>query len=215
LSLQNTAELIHVKQRSPGIRLAPQVVVSRETSERLAAYEAVLRAWSPKINLISSGDLQNLRARHIDDALALMPLIRPGTQRAIDLGSGGGVPGLVLAIATGIAFDLVESDIRKSAFLREAARVTAAPVTVHNIRIETAVLAPAPLVTARALAPLSRLFELSARFLAPSGIALFPKGDRLDEELTRARRQWTMATAIHQGPNGPILCVSNLCPIPA
>jgi 16S rRNA (guanine527-N7)-methyltransferase len=207
--------MIHVKHRSPGIRLAPQVVVSRETSERLDAYETVLRAWNPKINLISSGDLGFLRARHIDDALALVPLVPPGTRRAIDLGSGGGLPGLVIAIATGIAFDLVESDTRKSAFLREAARVTAAPVVVHNTRIEDADLLPAQLVTARALAPLPRLLELSARFLAPGGIALFPKGDRLEEELTRARRLWTMATAIHQGPNGPILSVSNPCPIPA
>lgn len=205
--------MIHVKHRSPGIRLGPQVVVSRETSERLAAYEALLRVWNPKINLISSSDLQHLWARHIDDALCLVPLIPPGVSRAIDLGSGGGLPGLVLAIATGIAFDLVESDTRKAAFLREAARITSAPVTVHHARIEAVLLPPAPLVTARALAPLPRLLELSAHFLAPGGLALFPKGDRLEEELTQARRTWTMATAIHQGPNGPVLSVSDPCPI--
>ena len=204
-----------MKHPSPGIRTDPQVIVSRETSERLAAYEALLRLWNPKINLISSADLQHLRARHIDDALALVPLIPAGTARAIDLGSGGGLPGLVLAIATGIPFDLVESDTRKSAFLREAARVTAAPATVHHTRIEAANLSPAPLVTARALAPLPRLLELSARFLASGGLALFPKGERLDEELTRARLAWTMRSAIHQGPNGPILSVSDPCPIPA
>ncbi|MDE2333175.1 MAG: 16S rRNA (guanine(527)-N(7))-methyltransferase RsmG [Rhodospirillales bacterium] len=190
-------------------------MVSRETSERLAAYEAVLRAWNPKINLISAADLPDLRPRHIDDALALVPLIPVGTDRAIDLGSGGGLPGLVLAIATGIAFHLVESDTRKAAFLREAARATAAPVTVHHARIEAVLLDPAPLVTARALAPLPRLLELSARFLAPGGLALFPKGDRLEEELTQARRTWTMGTEIHQGPNGPLLSVSDPCPIPA
>ena len=101
-----------------------------------------MRAWNPKINLVSSGDLGSLRARHIDDALALVPLVPPGTRRAIDLGSGGGLPGLVLAIATGITFDLVESDTRKSAFLREAARVTAAPAVIHNTRIEAADLPP-------------------------------------------------------------------------
>ncbi len=207
--------MIHVKHQSPGIRTGSQVIVSRETSERLAAYEALLRLWNPKINLVSAADLEDLRARHIDDALALIPLIPIGTTRAIDLGSGGGLPGLVLAITTGIAFDLVESDTRKSAFLREAARVSAAPARVHHARIEAANLPPAPLVTARALAPLPRLLELSARFLAPGGLALFPKGARLDEELTRARLAWTMRTAIHQGPNGPILSVSDLCPIPA
>lgn len=203
-----------MKHRRPGIRLAPQPIVSRETSERLDAYEAILRLWNPRINLVSRADLAQLRPRHIDDALALIPLIPRGTERAIDLGSGAGLPGLVLAIATGIPFDLVESDVRKAAFLREAARATAAPATIHATRIEAATLAPAPLVTARALAPLPRLLELSARFLAPGGIALFPKGDRLDEELTRARRAWTMDTAIHQGPNGPILTVSALCPSP-
>ncbi len=175
----------------------------------------MLRLWNPKINLISSADLQYLRIRHVEDALALIPFIPPGTTRAIDLGSGGGLPGLVLAIATGIAFDLVEADTRKAAFLREAARITGAPATIHHARIEAASLPPAPLLTARALAPLPRLLELSARFLTPDGVALFPKGDRLDEELTRARRAWTMQTAIHQGPNGPILCVSHPCPIPA
>ncbi len=174
-----------------------------------------MRAWSPKINLIAAADLPLLRPRHIDDALALVALIPPGTARAVDLGSGGGLPGLVLAIATGIAFDLVESDTRKAAFLREAARVAAAPVTVHRARIEAVSLPPAPLVTARALAPLPRLLELSARFIAPGGLALFPKGHRLEEELTQARRAWTMAAEIHQGPNGPILSVSDPCPIPA
>ena len=204
-----------MKQPSPGIRTARQAIVSRETSDRLAAYEDLLRLWNPKINLISSADLQHLRTRHVEDALALIPFIPPDTPRAIDLGSGGGLPGLVLAIVAGIAFDLVEADTRKAAFLREAARITAAPATIHHARIEAASLPPAPLVTARALAPLPRLLELSARFLAPGGVALFPKGDRLDEELTRARRAWTMHTAIHQGPNGPILSVSDPCPIPA
>jgi 16S rRNA (guanine527-N7)-methyltransferase len=206
--------LIHVKHRSPGIRLAPEPIVSRETSERLAAYEALLRLWNPKINLVSPADLPDFRARHIDDAIALIPLIPPATTHAIDLGSGGGLPGLVLAIATGIPFDLVESDVRKSAFLREAARITQAPATIHNTRIESATLPPAPIVTARALAPLPRLLAISARFLAPGGLALFPKGTRLDEELTQARRAWTMRTAIHQGPNGPILSVSDPCPNP-
>lgn len=202
-----------MKHRSPRVRTDPQVIVSRETQERLAVFEALLRAWNPKINLVAPADLPFLRPRHIDDALALIPLIPDATPRAIDLGSGGGFPGLILAIATGIPFDLVEADTRKSAFLREAARVTGAPATVHQARLEAASLPPAPLVTARALAPLPRLLAFSAPFLAPGGIALFPKGQRLEEELTQARRQWTMQTAIHQGPNGPILCVSDPCPI--
>jgi 16S rRNA (guanine527-N7)-methyltransferase len=112
--------------------------------------------------------------------------------RAIDLGSGGGIPGLVLAIATGVKFDLIEADKRKAAFLREAARVTDAPVTVHSERVERLFLAPADLVTARAFAPLPRLLDLGHKFLTPGGVFLLPKGESADRELTDARAEWNM-----------------------
>jgi 16S rRNA (guanine527-N7)-methyltransferase len=113
-------------------------------------------------------------------------------ERAIDLGSGGGFPGLVLAIATGIEFTLIESDARKAAFLMEAARATGAPAKILISRIEAAKTAPAMLVTARALAPLDKLLTLAAPHLAPGGICLFPKGPGVEVELTAAKPFWHM-----------------------
>jgi 16S rRNA (guanine527-N7)-methyltransferase len=108
------------------------------------------------------------------------------------LGSGAGFPGLILALATRVPFDLIEADQRKAAFLREAARVTDAPVRVHATRIEAAGVAPAPLVTARAVAPLSKLLALAAPLLAPGGQCLFLKGASVQSELTHAATQWHM-----------------------
>lgn len=166
--------------------------VSRETAGRLELLAGLALAWNRTINLVSRGDAAHIRERHIADSLQLLPILPAGFDRAIDLGSGGGFPGLVLAIATGRPFDLIESDQRKAAFLREAARLTEAPVQVHAVRIEAAHLRPAPLVTARALAPLSTLLAWAAPLLAHGGVCVFPKGRSLDEELTQARTQWHM-----------------------
>ncbi len=137
----------------------------------------------------------------------------PGTERAIDLGSGGGFPGLVLAIATGVRFELIESDRRKAAFLRSAILETAAPAAVHNCRIEDALLPPAPLVTARALAPLSRLLPLAARLLAQNGFCLFLKGVKVEEELTEVASDWAMTVdriPSQTSPEGVVLRLSGL-----
>ncbi len=166
--------------------------VSRETSDRLAIYADLIQRWNPTVNLVARGDLPTLWHRHIADAAQLAPLIPAGTERAIDLGSGGGLPALVLAIVTGIAFDLIESDRRKAAFLREAARETAAPARVHACRIEATNLPPARLVTARALAPLPVLLGLAHRFLTKDGVFLFPKGISAETELTATARLWHM-----------------------
>ena len=124
--------------------------------------------------------------------LSLVPHIPAGVTRAIDLGSGAGFPGMVLAIATGIEFTLIESDTRKAAFLMEAARATGAPVKVLNTRIELAKTVPAPLVTARALAPLDKLLGLALPHLAENGVCLFPKGRTAEDELTAAKGLWHM-----------------------
>jgi 16S rRNA (guanine527-N7)-methyltransferase len=159
---------------------------------RLRAFAALVEKWSPRINLISKSDLPHIWERHIQDSLRLLPYIPTGTDRAIDLGSGAGFPGLVLCIATGIPFDLVESDSRKCAFLMEATRQTQAPAKIHTTRIEAAGLAPAPLITARALAPLDKLLALASPYLAPGGICLFPKGRTAADELTLASPLWHM-----------------------
>lgn len=157
--------------------------VSGETRRRLDAYAALLGKWTRTVNLVSPGDRDELWTRHIRDSLRLLPLIPAGTDRALDLGSGGGLPGLVLAVATGIPFELVEADRRKAIFLQEAARVTGAPITVRCQRIEAGGLAPARLVTARALAPLPRLLGYAYPLLQPGGACLFHKGTEMEAEL--------------------------------
>ncbi|OYV35130.1 MAG: 16S rRNA (guanine(527)-N(7))-methyltransferase RsmG, partial [Rhodospirillales bacterium 20-64-7] len=144
---------------------------------------------------------------HIEDSLTLIAHIPAGTARAIDLGSGGGFPGLVLAIATGIEFTLIESDARKAAFLMEAARLTSAPAKVVNSRIEAARVAPASLVTARALAPLEKLLPLAAPLLSPGGVCLFQKGSAWEVELTAAKPFWHMEVERFATPQGEGKCI--------
>jgi 16S rRNA (guanine527-N7)-methyltransferase len=197
--------------------------VSRETPRqafditkirpRLDVFVALLLRWTERINLIAPGDRDQVWTRHVEDSLQLAPLIPGRPDRAIDLGSGGGFPGLVLAIATGIRFDLVEADQRKAAFLREAARATEAPVTVHAARLEAVALAPARLVTARALAPLPRLLGWAARLLAPGGTLILPKGGDVADELTQAHREWQMRLDRHPSrtdAKASILVISGL-----
>jgi 16S rRNA (guanine527-N7)-methyltransferase len=172
--------------------IAERFCVSRETCARLTLYSELLLRWNRTINLISRADEPQLWPRHIADSLQLIQHMPAQIPVAIDLGSGAGLPGMVLAIATGVKFHLIEADTRKAAFLREVARETAAPVTVHACRIEAATLDPAPLVTARALAPLSKLLSLAAPLLAQGGICLFPKGRDAEHELTDAARGWNM-----------------------
>jgi 16S rRNA (guanine527-N7)-methyltransferase len=186
-------------KHSPTVNLA----VSRETSDLLGTFVDLLLRWNRTINLISHGDESVVWERHIADALALLPLLPADFSHAIDLGSGAGLPGLVLAIATGKPFDLVEADQRKAAFLREAARATGAPATVHAARIETLSLPPAPLITARAVAPLPTLLQWAERLLAPGGVCIFPKGRSAADELTAAAARWHMHVERFVSPTDP------------
>jgi 16S rRNA (guanine527-N7)-methyltransferase len=177
--------------------------VSRETADRLKTYADLLLRWNRTINLISRRDEAQIWERHIADSLALLPLLPPDFSHAIDLGSGGGLPGLVLAIVSGRPFHLVEADHRKAAFLREAARTTGAPATIHACRIEAVDLPPAPVITARALAPLPVLLGLAHPLLAPGGICIFPKGRSATDELTQAAAEWHMVVTQTASPTDP------------
>jgi 16S rRNA (guanine527-N7)-methyltransferase len=186
MRVSGAPEVFHVKQR---FGIAPST--DPELSERLDRFVDLLLAWNRHINLLAEHDADAIRQRHIADSLQLAPLLPPEDSPVADLGSGGGLPGLVLAIAAPRAFHLVESDRRKAAFLTEAAaRLGLAHVHVHPTRIESAVLPPVSAVTARALAPLPVLLGYAARFLTPGGIAIFPKGRSLESELTEARTRW-------------------------
>jgi len=151
------------------------------------------------MNLISRRDEATIRPRHIEDSLRVAALLPAGTDRVIDLGSGGGFPGLVIAIATGVMVELIEEDARKCAFLREAARVTAAPARIHRARIQHAKLPPASVVTARALAELGDLLALATPLLTANGVCLFPKGRDTGTEIEAARRVWDFDVTAHPG----------------
>jgi 16S rRNA (guanine527-N7)-methyltransferase len=169
---------------------AAQTGVSRETLARLEAYAGLLKRWSGRINLVSRNTLGDLWRRHFLDSAQLLPLIPEKTRSLVDLGSGAGFPGLVLAILGVPGVELIESDKRKGVFLREAARLANAPVKIVDSRIETAKPHPADVVTARACAPLDKLLPLAQRFIGPKTVCLFLKGEHAAEELTAAQRDW-------------------------
>ena len=190
--------------------------VSRETLARLEAYAGLLTRWSDRINLVGRDTLTDLWRRHMLDSAQLRPLIPDGAQSLIDLGSGAGFPGLVLAILGAPGVELVEADSRKAAFLREAARVTEANVTIRPCRIAALPPHPVDVVTARAIAPLDRLLDLAWPFLGPGTACLLPKGERAEEELTLARKDWTMIASRHQSiadPRGVVLRLHRLVPL--
>ena len=187
--------------------------VSRETRDRLLVFAGLLERWNARINLVAPGEIGRLWPRHIEDSLQLQPLVPAGTTQFTDLGSGAGFPGLILAMASGIPVTLVEADQRKCAFLREAARVTGTDASVVAARIEATQLPPAPLVTARALAPLPRLLALAKPHLAPGGTCLFLKGASVEDELTAARREWHMRVMLQPSrtdPQGAVLAITGL-----
>jgi 16S rRNA (guanine527-N7)-methyltransferase len=167
--------------------------VSRETLARLEIYAGLLRRWQSSINLISRSSLEDLWRRHFLDSAQLAPLVEKHPARIVDLGSGAGFPGLVLAVMGAGALHLVESDARKCAFLAEVIRATGAPATLHHARIEALSLPRFEVVTARALAPLDRLLAYAEPHFAANGACLFLKGRRLEEELTQARDRWKMS----------------------
>lgn len=160
----------------------------------MEAYVGLLRRWQPRRNLIGRGTESDIWRRHVLDSGQLAAHLPEGARRIVDLGSGAGFPGLVLAILTGAETTLVESDAAKAAFLTEAARATAAPCQVRRARIENLAPWPVDVVTARALAPLSRLLAYAAPFraLTPDRppVCLFPKGAKWREELTGSAAAW-------------------------
>jgi 16S rRNA (guanine527-N7)-methyltransferase len=182
---------------------AQVVPVSRETLSRLEAYAALLVRWSARINLIGRYTIADLWRRHILDSAQLQSFIPVGASSLIDLGSGAGLPGLVLGILGVPGVELVEADSRKCAFLREAARIAEVPVAIRGCRIQAVPPHPVDVVTARALAPLDRLLGLAEPFLAPGTECLLLKGERVEDELTLARRHWTMTASLHQSRSDP------------
>ena len=152
--------------------------VSRETVARLTVYLDLLRRWQRSINLVGPATLADPWRRHFLDSAQLTAYVPPAATSLVDLGSGAGFPGMVLALLGVSGVHLIESDRRKAQFLREVARATGTPVSVHAQRIEQMPGWPADVITARALAPLPHLHGLAERFLASDSVGLFLKGEQ-------------------------------------
>jgi 16S rRNA (guanine527-N7)-methyltransferase len=182
--------------------------VSRETEARLDRYVALLREWQAKTNLVAPSTLPNLWTRHIADSLQLLALA-PAAKIWVDLGSGGGFPGVVLACVLaetpGARVHLVERNSKKTAFLREALRVTGARGVVHPQGIEDTVdtiTGPIDCVTARALAPLHQLIGFAEPLMRRGAKALFLKGQDVEAELTEATKYWKIKPILHSSLTG-------------
>lgn len=190
------------------MRLGGSLDVSRETSDRLEAYVALLRKWNSKINLVSARSMDTVWERHVADSAQVFRLSQCREGVWGDLGSGGGLPGSVVAI---IAADeapllrvvLVESDIRKAAFLSEVARECGVAMDVVARRIEEVEPLNAQVISARALAPLSQLLHFARRHVATGGIGLFPKGASVHTEIEAARSEWRFEPRLHASQTNP------------
>ncbi len=192
--------------------------VSRETVEDLFAFETLFRKWSKAINLASPSTLDHLWERHIIDSAQLYSFASE-KKRWLDLGSGGGFPGVILAIlmkeSSDQRIDLVESNSKKAAFLRTAVGQVSAPATVHAVRIDAVwdKITTPDIVTARALASLKGLFELAEPWLTTGTTALFQKGRDYRREIDETRDGWTFDLIEHKSvvdKDSVVLQISNL-----
>jgi len=206
------------EDRARALALTP---VSRETLERLDRFVAVLNVWRERINLIAASTVPELWVRHISDSLQLLPLA-PEARVWVDLGSGAGFPGLVIACALaerqGARVHLVESNGKKAAFLREAIRATGAPAEVHAVRVVDFVKKhrqPVEVVTARALAALADLVGWAYPLLRGGALGIFPKGQHVEAELTEAAKCWSIQASLvpsRTDPTARIVMVKSIEP---
>ena len=191
--------------------------VSRETLGRLKLFAGLLEDWNARLNLVSANSLPDIWRRHIWDSAQLADLIPPEATSLVDLGSGAGFPGLVLAIILrtrgAVRTVLYEATTKKCSFLAEAAARTGAPVEIRNGRIEVARHEPFDVVTARALAPLDKLLDYAHAFQGSKTLNLFLKGQSVGAELTFAHKSWRMALTqrpSRSDPSGVILAIREL-----
>ena len=187
----------------------------------LEAFETMLRKWQAAQNLVSRETLDAFWSRHIADSLQVLPLLPQSAGRIFDLGSGGGLPGLPLAISLKCSekrFFLCESNARKTAFLRAVNRELGLGATVLQSRIEaldSRETGRGDVILARALAPLNRLFELAFPLLSPGGILVFHKGRENAAEIDQAGADWRFDVVKHASATsdeGVVLQISNLHP---
>lgn len=186
------------------------MAVSRETTEKLKIYKELLIKWSSKINLVSPSSLKEVDKRHFEDCLQLVSLLPKSTKTWIDLGSGGGFPGAVVAIAlaeTDVHVTLIESDARKATFLKTVSRETQVPFTVISDRFENLEPLHGDVVSARALAPLNNLFLAMERHAKPTGTALFMKGKSWPREVSEVKKKWQFSCVTHKSITDPAAAI--------
>jgi 16S rRNA (guanine527-N7)-methyltransferase len=211
---QGALDLAADKARA--LKLVP---VSRETERRLDTFVSVLLRWQRTTQLVASSTLPRLWTRHVADSLQLLALV-PQADVWLDLGSGGGFPGIPLACALterpGALVHLIESNGKKVAFLREAVRITDIPARVHQARVENygeSSQEAVQVVTARALSSLKTLCAQSFPWIDRGALGLFPKGQDIDAELTEAAKCWSIEVTkvpSKTNPDGCILVVRSL-----
>ena len=199
--------------------------VSRETLEKLEIYADRLRQWQRAVNLVSPSTLPDIWQRHFADSAQLIGAMPEKFGHLVDVGSGGGFPGLVVSILLSDTdrvgkTTLIESDQRKCAFLREVARAVDNPVQILSTRIETSATVhatgPVDILSARALAPLGRLLAWVAPYCGPTTQCVFLKGRNASEEIEAARMNWAFDVQItpsRTDPDGHVLVISNLHPV--
>tara|TARA_B100001173_G_scaffold2222_1_gene2033 strand:+ start:344 stop:964 length:621 start_codon:yes stop_codon:yes gene_type:complete len=191
------------------INLLPGLNVSRETFLRLKEYEKLLFKWNAKINLVSRSTLDNFWNRHVLDSAQFLSSVGEKAGKWVDLGSGGGLPGLVVAILSDEIepvnkLFLVEADARKAVFLKTVCRELGLKVEVYNNRIEELPPISANIVSARALAPLKTLCLYAKNHLEKDGVAVFAKGENWKAELVEAQKKWIFSyeavkSTLHEG----------------
>lgn len=186
----------------------PGLDVSRETIERLVLFKNLVEKWSPRINLVSRGTLADIWQRHFVDSAQLFQLLPNEASHWVDLGSGAGFPGLVIAVlADGagapVRVTLVESDARKAVFLRTVLRETGVSANVLQKRIEDVDRLDADVLSARALADLTKLLAYAAQHLSEDGIGLFPKGENWRKEVEEAQSKWRFDYGIDKSKTNP------------
>ena len=191
------------------INLLPGLNVSRETFLRLKEYEKLLFKWNAKINLVSRSTLDNFWNRHVLDSAQFLSSVGEKAGKWVDLGSGGGLPGLVVAILSDEIelvnkLFLVEADVRKAVFLKTVCRELGLKVEVYNNRIEELPPMSANIVSARALAPLKTLCLYAKNHLEKDGVAVFAKGENWKSELVEAQKKWIFSyeavkSTLHEG----------------
>ena len=189
---------------------AARAGVSRETLERLKIYAEMVERYQRAINLVSKNTLADIWRRHFLDSAQVFPELPQNHTRVLDLGSGAGFPGMVLAIMGARDVHLCESDQRKSVFLREVARACGAEATVHSCRIEELEPLDVDVVSARALATVDVLLDYSKPHLKDDGCCLFLKGRAIQKELTTARERWNMAETLTPSWSDPEGCLLRL-----